>query len=147
MHPTSIEYLLQSAKTIAVVGLSPKPARASYEVAAYMQKNGYRIIPINPGQAGASILGETCYANLAEAVLATGLRIDIVNCFRKSEDIPPIVEDAIAVGASCLWMQLDIRNDAAAKRAEEAGMQVITDKCLKIEYARQFSEHHHNHKY
>ena len=78
MHAKSIGDLLKTAKTIAIVGLSPKPARASYEVAAYMQKHGYRILPINPNQQGSNILGEMCYANLAEAVLATGLKIDIV---------------------------------------------------------------------
>lgn len=138
MQTTNIKNLLQSAKTIALVGLSPKPERASYEVAGYLQQHGYRILPINPSQAGGFILGELCYANLVDAVLATGLKIDIVDCFRKSEDIPPIVDQAIAVGASCVWMQLDITNEAAAKRAEAAGLQVIMDKCTKIEHARLF---------
>ena len=92
--------------------------------------------------AGSVILGEHCYANLAEAASATGLKIDIVNCFRKSEDIPPIVDDAIAVGASCVWMQLDIMNDVAAKLAEEANIQVIMDKCLKIEHATRAASKH-----
>lgn len=142
MSDKNIEHLLKTAKTIAVVGLSPKVARASYEVAEYMQKNGYRILPINPSRAGSVILGEHCYANLAEAASATGLKIDIVNCFRKSEDIPPIVDDAIAVGASCVWMQLDIMNDVAAKLAEEANIQVIMDKCLKIEHATRAASKH-----
>ena len=135
MRDNYIDQLLKTAKTIAVVGLSPKVARASYEVAEYMQSNGYRILAINPSRAGSIILGEHCYANLAEAVLATGLKIDIVNCFRKSEDIPPIVDEAIAVGATCIWMQLDIINEAAAELAEKAGIHVVMDKCLKIEHA------------
>ena len=142
MRDKTIEHLLKTAKTIAVVGLSPKLARASYEVAEYMQSNGYRILAINPSRAGSVILGEHCYANLAEAVSATGLKIDIVNCFRKSEDIPPIVDEAIAAGAGCVWMQLDIMNDAAAQRAEKAGLHVIMDKCLKIEHATRAASKH-----
>lgn len=142
MRDNYIEHLLKTAKTIAVVGLSPKVARASYEVAEYMQSNGYRILAINPSRAGSIILGEYCYANLAEAVLATGLKIDIVNCFRKSEDIPPIVDDAIAVGAGCVWMQLDIQNEAAAALAEKAGLHVVMDKCLKIEHATRAASKH-----
>ena len=142
MRDKNIEHVLKTAKTIAVVGLSPKVARASYEVADYMQKNGYRILPINPSRAGSVILGEPCYANLADAVAATGLKIDIVNCFRKSEDIPPIVDEAIAVGAACVWMQLDIINEAAAALAEKAGIQVIMDKCLKIEHATRAASKH-----
>lgn len=142
MRDKNIEHLLKTAKTIAVVGLSPKVARASYEVAEYMQSNGYRILPINPSRAGSIILGEHCYASLAEAVLATGLKIDIVNCFRKSEDIPPVVDEAIAVGAACVWMQLDIINEAAAERAEKIGIHVIMDKCLKIEHATRAASKH-----
>lgn len=142
MHNKNIEHLLKTAKTIAVVGLSPKVTRASYEVAEYMQKYGYRVIPINPSRAGSFILGEYCYASLEEAVSATGLKIDIVDCFRKSEDIPPIVDQAIVVGASCVWMQLDIVNDTSAALAEQAGIEVIMDKCLKIEHAtRAISKH------
>ncbi len=139
MQARSIGLLLENAKTIAVVGLSPKPERASYEVAAYLQQHGYRVIPVNPAQAGSIILGERCYASLAQAVQETGLQIDIVDCFRKSEDIPPVAGEAIAVGAGCLWMQLDIKNEAAARRAEAAGLQVIMDKCTKIEHALLFS--------
>jgi predicted CoA-binding protein len=142
MRDKNIEHLLKTAKTIAVVGLSPKVARASYEVAEYMQRSGYRILPINPSRAGSVILGEHCYASLAEAVSATGLKIDIVNCFRKSEDIPPIVDEAIAVGAGCVWMQLDIMNEAAAQLAEKAGLYVIMDKCLKIEHATRAASKH-----
>jgi predicted CoA-binding protein len=123
---------------IAVVGLSDRPTRASHEVSAYMQRHGYRIVAINPMYAGSTILGEHCYASLsaaAEAVAGAGERIDIVNCFRRAEDIPPIMDEAIAIGANCIWMQLDIVNEAAAARAREAGLQVIMDRCIKIEHA------------
>jgi predicted CoA-binding protein len=128
--------LLRHAKTIAVVGLSENPMRPSYGVAKYMQQHGFRIIPINPRAAGKHILNELCYASLQDAVLATGLRIDLVDCFRKAEDIPEIVDQAIAVKAGTLWMQSGISNKEAAQRAEHAGMQVVMDKCLKIEHAR-----------
>ena len=142
MRDSYIENLLKTAKTIAVVGLSPKIASASYEVAGYMQSNGYRILPINPTRAGSVILGEHCYANLAEAVLATGLKIDIVNCFRKSADIPPIVDEAIAIDAGCVWMQLDIVNEVAAELAKKAGLHVVMNKCLKIEHATRAASKH-----
>ena len=122
---------------IAVVGLSNRPERASYDVAAYMQAAGYRIVAVNPMYAGQVILGEHCHASLQEAnaALATeGLRISIVDCFRKSSDIPPVVEEAIAIHAECVWMQLDIINEPAAAQARAAGLQVIMDKCIKIEH-------------
>ena len=122
---------------IAVVGLSNRPERASYDVAAYMQAAGYRIVAVNPMYVGQLILGEHCHASLREAnaALATeGLRISIVDCFRKSSDIPPVVEEAIAIHAECVWMQLDIINEAAAAQARAAGLQVIMDKCIKIEH-------------
>ena len=134
-----MDALLRDAKTIAVVGLSAKPERASYQVAAYLQQHGYRVIAVNPSQNGAIILGEVCYATLQDAVAATGLKIDIVDCFRKSEDIAPIVEDAIAIGAACVWMQLDIYNELAATCARDAGLQVVMDKCIKIEHARRMA--------
>ncbi len=122
---------------IAIVGLSNRPERASYDVAAYMQAAGYRIVAVNPMYAGQVILGEHCHANLPEAsaALATeGLKISIVDCFRKSSDIPPVVEEAIAIHAECVWMQLDIINEPSAARASAAGLQVIMDKCIKIEH-------------
>ncbi|MQR01035.1 CoA-binding protein [Glaciimonas soli] len=123
---------------IAVVGLSDKPHRASYSVSRYMQEHGYRIVPINPRHAGELILGEHCYANLFEAakVLAAGdHKISIVNCFRKAEDIPPIVGEAIMIDADCIWMQLGISNQAAADKATKAGLQVVMDRCIKVEHA------------
>ena len=115
----SIAQILNESKTIAIVGLSNKPDRASYGVAEYLQGHGYQIIPVNPSYAGQTILGERVCATLQEAAdtLATsGRRIDIVDCFRKSEDIPPIAREAIAVRAGCLWMQLGIEHRSLQAR-------------------------------
>ena len=123
-------YILTHCRTIAVVGLSPKPHRASFDVARYMQACGYRIIPVNPNVT--EVLGEKAYASLTEA--AQHESIDLVNCFRNSEDIPPIVDDAIAIGAKAVWMQLGITHPAAAAKAEAAGLLVVQDHCLKIDH-------------
>jgi len=133
----TIAQILQDSKTIAIVGLSNKPERASYGVAHYLQGEGYRILPVNPAYAGDEILGERVYASLqeaADALAPSGQRIDIVDCFRKSEDIPPLARDAIAVRAGCLWMQLEIENQAAADLARAAGLDVVMNHCLKIEH-------------
>jgi predicted CoA-binding protein len=127
-----VAHILTHCRTIAVVGLSPKPHRASFNVARYMQANGYRIIPVNPNVA--EVLGEKSYPTLLEA--AQHEAIDLVNCFRNSEDIPPIVDEAIAIGAKAVWMQLGVAHPAAAAKAEGAGLLVVQDKCLKLEYAR-----------
>ena len=135
----SIPQILNDSKTIAVVGMSNKPERASHEVAAYLQQHGYRIVPVNPAYAGETLLGETVYANLqeaADALAASGQRIDIVDCFRKSEDIPPLARDAIAIRAGCLWMQLEIENQAAADLARAAGLDVVMNHCIKIEHRK-----------
>ena len=129
----SIPQLLSAARTIAVVGLSMKPDRASYQVASYLQQHGHRIIPINPTYAGQSILGEHCYATLTQASKEHGV-VDIVDCFRKPEDILPVAEEAVAIGARCLWMQLGIVNEEAARLARKAGMMVVMDRCLKVEH-------------
>ncbi|MEH6433466.1 CoA-binding protein [Massilia sp. DD77] len=133
----SIPQILKDSKTIAIVGLSNKPDRASHGVAEYLKNAGYQIIPVNPSYAGQTILDETVHATLqeaADALAASGQRIDIVDCFRKSEDIPPIARDAIAVRAGCLWMQLDIENQAAADLARAAGLDVVMNHCIKIEH-------------
>jgi len=133
----TIAQILKDSKTIAVVGLSNKPERASFGVAEYLQQQGYRIIPVNPAYEGQDILGERVYADLqaaADALAPSGTRIDIVDCFRKSEDIPPLARDAIAIRAGCLWMQLDIENQAAADLARAAGLDVVMNHCLKIEH-------------
>lgn len=127
-----------SKPIIAVVGLSNRPDRPSYDVSAYMQHHGYRIIAVNPMYAGTLILGEYCHATLteaAQALAASGDRIAIVDCFRKSADIPPVVDEAIAIGASCVWMQQGIVNESAAAKARAAGLVVIMDRCIKIEHA------------
>ena len=135
----TIAQILQDSKTIAIVGLSNKPERASFGVAEYLQGQGYRILPVNPAYAGEEILGERVYATLqeaADALAPSGKRIDIVDCFRKSEDIPPLARDAIAVRAGCLWMQLEIENQAAADLARAAGLDVVMNHCLKIEHRK-----------
>ncbi len=136
MSEVLIDQLLNTAKTIAIVGISNKPERDSYKVAQYLQEHAYKVLAVNPQQAGNTILGETCYASLSEAQQQSGLQIDIVDCFRKSEDIPAIVQDAIAIKAGALWMQLSVVNDVAAAQAQAAGLQVVMDKCTKIEHKR-----------
>ena len=129
----SIPQLLSTARTIAVVGLSVKPERASHEVAHYLQQHGHRIIPVSPTYAGQSILGEHCYATLTQATREHGV-IDVVQCFRNPEEIVPVAEEAVAIGARCLWMQLGVVNEAAAQIARKAGMMVVMDRCMKIEH-------------
>ena len=133
---TEQEQILQHGGTIAVVGLSPKPHRDSYRVSAYMQAQGWRIVPINPVAAasGTPILGETVYATLTEAAAVE--TIDLVNVFRNSEDVPPIVDEAVRLALPALWLQMGIRHDAAAAQARAAGMQVVQDKCLMVEHRR-----------
>ncbi|XYJ10656.1 CoA-binding protein [Telluria sp. B2] len=135
----TIAQILNDSKTIAIVGLSNKPDRASYGVAEYLQQQGYRIIPVNPAYDGQEILGERVHPDLqaaADALAPSGTRIDIVDCFRKSEDIPPLARDAIAIRAGCLWMQLEIENQAAADLARAAGLDVVMNHCLKIEHRK-----------
>ena len=128
--PQRIAGILNDCRTIAVVGLSPKPHRASYDVSRYMQAAGYRIIPVNPN--ATEVLGEKAYATLREA--AKHEKIDLVNCFRNSEDIPPIVDEAIVIGARAVWMQLGVANAEAAATAEAAGLLVVQDHCIKIDH-------------
>jgi predicted CoA-binding protein len=130
MPQTAIRQSLANCKTIAVVGLSPKPHRDSYRVSKYMQDHGFRIVPINPN--AHEVLGEKAYASLTEA--AQHERIDMVNCFRNSEDIPPIAAEAIAVGAKSLWLQIGVVNDEAAKQATGAGLVVVQNLCLMVEH-------------
>jgi predicted CoA-binding protein len=127
-----IRRILRSHKTLAVVGLSAQWHRPSYFAAKYMQEHGYRVIPVNP--AYDTILGETCYKSLKDIPGP----VDIVDCFRKSGEIPAIAEEAIAIGAKVLWMQLGVHNDDARRRAEAAGLEVVEDRCVKIEHGRFF---------
>lgn len=132
----AIEQILKDSKTVAVVGMSNKPDRASNEVAHYLQQHGYKVIPVNPTYAGQEILGEKVYASLQDA--AAGLpecRIDVVDCFRKPDDMLQVTLDAIAIGAGCLWMQLGVVNQEAADLASSAGLEVVMDHCMKIEHA------------
>lgn len=133
----SISRILKNSHTIAVVGLSTNPSRDSHEVAEYLQQHGYRIVPVNPTYAGQSILGERCHATLQDAAAAIekeGLRIDVVDCFRKSEAIEPIVDAALAIGARVVWMQLGVVNEMAAQKARAAGIDVVMNRCIKIEH-------------
>ncbi len=124
--------IFKSCKTIAVVGCSPWPERAGHYVPQFLQKLGYRIIPVNPGHE--ELLGERCYPSLREIPE----RVDMVECFRRSEEMMAIVEDAIAIGAKVVWMQLGVINEEAAARAEAAGLKVVMDRCPKIDYPALF---------
>ncbi|MBU2008293.1 MAG: CoA-binding protein [Chloroflexi bacterium] len=134
MDMEEIEGILKEGRTVAVVGLSPKPDRPSYVVARYLQAQGYRIIPVNPNTQ--EILGEKAYPTL----LSIPERVDIVDIFRRPEEVPPVVEEAISIGARVVWMQEGIVNEAAAQRAKEAGLKVVMDRCLKKEHQRLHSE-------
>ena len=136
MNQPDILHILKTCKTIAVVGLSPKVHRDSYEVAEYMQSQGYRIIPINPVAAASNtpILGEKVYATLLDAAKVE--KIDMVDCFRNSADIPPIATEAVQIKAQVLWMQLGIENAAAKAEAEAAGLTVVENRCLLIDHRR-----------
>lgn len=125
-----VSWVLTHCQTIAVVGLSPKPHRASFDVAQYMQSRGYRIIPINPN--ASEVLGEKAYPSLTEA--AQHERVDLVNCFRNSEDIAPIVDEALSIGALALWLQMGIRDDPSVHKAAQAGMVALQDRYLKIDH-------------
>jgi predicted CoA-binding protein len=122
--------ILKSTRTIAVVGLSAQWHRPSYFAAKYLQDHGYRIIPVNPMYE--EVLGEKCYGSLRDLPGP----VDMVDCFRKSAEIPAIAQDAIALGARVLWMQLGVENAQARQRAEEAGLEVVENRCVKIEHGR-----------
>jgi predicted CoA-binding protein len=125
-----IAAIIRQYRTIAVVGLSPEPSRPSYQVAQYLQDQGYRIIPVNPKCQ--EILGQRCYPNLR----AIPEPVDLVDIFRQVEAIPGIVDEAIAIAAKVVWMQLGLEHPEAAARARQAGLQVVMNRCLKVEHAR-----------
>jgi uncharacterized protein len=134
----TLRRILRSTRTIAVVGLSAEWHRPSYFAASYLQGKGYRIVPVNPRYDGASILGERCYATL-EAVPGP---VEMVDVFRKTADVLPIAHSAVAIGAKCLWQQLGVLNEEAAAVARAAGLDVVMDRCVKIEHARLFGGLH-----
>jgi len=129
-----IRDLLTTAETIAVVGCSPKPTRDSHRVAAYLQRAGYRVIPVNPGHD--EILGERCYPKLRS--IPDEVAIDIVNVFRRPEHVPAIAADAIARGARALWLQLGVGNAEAERLAAGAGLTVVSERCIKVEHQLRF---------
>ncbi|SRR5579883_3293349 len=133
--------ILQQYRNVAIVGISADPYRPSHFVAIYLQAEGYTIIPINPRYAGQTILGKRVYSSLTEAREA-GETIEIVDVFRKAEDVSPIAEEAIKIGAKVLWLQLGIVNDEAGRKAREAGLVFVQNRCMKIEHARFFGGLH-----
>ena len=128
----TLRRILRDTKTIAVVGLSANWWRPSFFAAKYLQGRRYRIVPVNPQYP--EILGEKSYAQLRDIPF----KVDVVDCFRKSEEIPALAEDAIAIGAKVLWLQLGVINQGAADRAQGAGLEVVMDRCMKIEHGRLF---------
>ena len=128
--------ILATTKVIAVVGLSADWFRPSYFAAKYMLEHGYTVIPVNPRYD--VILGQRCYRSLRELVGTSAVKVDMVDCFRKTADIPLIADDAIAIGAKVLWQQLGVTNEEAARKAEAAGLETVMDRCVKIEHARLF---------
>jgi predicted CoA-binding protein len=132
----TLRRILRSARTIAVVGLSAEWHRPSFFAAKYMQEHGYRVVPVNPRYT--EVLGERCHASLETIKVP----VDIVDVFRRTEDVLPIARQAIAIGAKCLWQQIGVKNLEAARLASEAGLDVVMDRCVKIEHARLFGGLH-----
>ncbi len=134
----ALRRILKNCKTVAVVGLSAEWHRPSYFAAKYMQEHGYRIVPVNPRYAGQLVLGEPCHASLLEIPHP----IDMVDVFRKTSDVLPIAEQAIAMGARCLWQQLEVKNAEADALVRRAGLDSVMNRCVKIEHARIFGGLH-----
>lgn len=132
MQDEEMKNILQTCRTVAVVGISPKEDRPSYGVASYLRSKGYRVIPVRPD--GDKILGEKIYRSLEE--IPEGIEIDVVDIFRKSEDVPPVVEEVIHRGAKVVWMQEGVINQEARAKAEKAGVKVVMDRCIKKEHQR-----------
>jgi len=131
-NPQIVREALANAKTIAVVGLSPNPMRPSNPVAAYLQRHGYRIVPVNPNET--EILGETCYASLSDIPFP----VDIVDVFRQPGAVPGIAEDAVKIGAQTIWLQLDVISPEGVAIAERGGLTVVMDLCIMVEHRRYF---------
>lgn len=140
LETKAIAHILATCRTVAVVGLSPKTHRDSFRVSQYMQAQGWRVVPVNPvvAASGERILGEKVYATLTEAAGAES--IDLVNVFRNSADVPPIVDEAITLKLPALWLQLGVRHDAALAKAQAVGMYVVQDRCLMVDHARSASQ-------
>lgn len=134
----TLRRILKQCRTIAVVGLSAEWHRPSFFAAKYMLDRGYRVIPVNPRYAGGEILGQRCVARLEDI----DEPVDMVDVFRRSDDVPPIAAAAVAIGAKCLWQQIGVVNDAAAATARDAGLDTVMDRCVKIEHARLFGGLH-----
>ena len=134
--PEAIQRVLHTAKTIAVVGLSSNELRASYFVGYYLKRHGYRVIPVNPRET--EILGETCYPSLGDIPEP----VDVVDVFRAPDALPGIAQEAVAIGAKALWCQFGVINEEGARIAEEGGLTVVMDLCLKIEHARYVGRMH-----
>ena len=132
MKEAGLKEILSNSQTVAVVGISPKEDRPSYIVASYLKSKGYQIIPVRPD--GEEILGEKVYHSLTE--IPKEIKVEVVDIFRKSEDVPPIVEEAIQRGAKVIWMQEGITHKEAGEKAERAGLKVIMDRCMKKEHQR-----------
>lgn len=132
MNPSdgTLKELLRNCRSIAVVGLSAQPDRPSHRVAAYLQAQGYQVIPVNPQLD--TVLGERCYPDLA----AIGQPVDLVDVFRKPQDCLPVAQAAVALGAKALWLQLGVVDEAAARTAQAGGLTVVMDRCLMVEHAR-----------
>jgi len=128
----TLRRILRTSRTIAIVGLSAEWHRPSFFAAKYLQEHGYRVVPVNPRYD--KILGERCHATLATIEIP----VDIVDVFRRTEDVMPIAEAAISIGAKCLWQQIGVRNEAAAALAASAGLEVVMNRCIKIEHGRLF---------
>ena len=134
--PLVIQRMLNTARTIAIVGLSGNPLRASYFVGFYLQRHNYRVVPVNPRET--EILGEKSYATLRDLPVP----VDIVNVFRAPAALPAIAAEAVAIGAKCLWCQFGVINEEGARIAEKGGLAVVMDRCIKVEHARYVGRMH-----
>jgi len=134
--PLTIQRILNTAKTVAVVGLSKNPLRASYFVAYYLRRHGYRVIPVNPGET--EILGQKCFRTLTDVPGS----IDVVNVFRAPDALPAIAREAVAIRAGALWCQFTVINEEGARIAEAGGLSVVMDRCIKVEHARYIGRMH-----
>jgi predicted CoA-binding protein len=134
--PRTIQRALLTGRTVAIVGLSPNPLRASYFVGYYLQRHGYRIVPVNPKER--EILGEVCYPSLSEIPFP----VDVVDVFRRPEAVPAVAEEAVRIGAKTLWLQFDVISPEGAAIAQAGGLDVVMDRCMKVEHARYMGKMH-----